>query len=182
MYQIQLVSKISVMVCLLGYVQLYSLDYFDCTSPKITAKYSAKHTCNAPKIIDKTNQTKQYELLQKIQYTETDGFSCTVEKSTFTMYCGAYSHQKFEKVPQIQVGQTVEVAQCRSWFRTKKFKSADGSSHDLNVPGITVIENIDVGEVVAQGNVYCKGLSLKVNGQVLDNTIVLAQYRVTIKK
>ena len=178
MYQIQLVIIISVMF---GQIQMYSLDYFDCTSPKITAKFSAKHTCNPPKI-DKANETKQFELLQKIEFQETEGFSCQLEKSSFTMYCGSFSHNKFEKVPQIQVGQNVEPALCRSWFRNKKFKAADGTLFDLKVPGITYIENVDVGELVAQGNVYCKGLSLKVNGNVLDNTIVLSQYKITIQK
>ena len=177
MYHIQLVV-ISVMF---GQILMYSLDYYDCSRPKITAKYSAQHTC-APTKIDKANNTKQFELLQRIEYQETEGFSCQLEKSSFTMYCGSFSHNKFEKVPQIQVGQNVEPAMCRSWYRNKKFKAADGTLFDLKVPGITYIENVDVGELVAKSNGYCKGLSLKVDGNVLENTIVLSQYKITIQK
>ena len=57
---------------MLGYTQSYTVQYFDCTKPSITARYSATHTCNQPEITAKPNKTKKYELLQQIQYTETE--------------------------------------------------------------------------------------------------------------
>ena len=96
------------MLCLVYVYQsdAWTLTYWDCDQPKVSSRYSVKTTC-AQSETTTDNSTFQWDLLQKIDYSEVDGWSCKLVVSKFTLFCGSFSHQKFEKIPEVELSQTV---------------------------------------------------------------------------
>ena len=109
------------------------------------------------------------------------GFSCQLIKTRFYLYCGSFSHTKFEKIPDVELSQSVGVNQCRKWTRNKVFKTKDGSKHPINVPGENILHINDLGVLDASGSVSCQGQSLKIGNNVVEQSVILSQYRVVIK-
>ena len=86
-------------------VDSYSIDYFDCRAPKGISRYDVSQACEEERMNDPAKQT--YYLLQKQEIKKMKGHSCQIIKSSFLLYCGAWSHQKFAEVPKIEITQEV---------------------------------------------------------------------------
>ena len=160
----------------------YTLSYYNCDEPKITARYSLKSTCAQHQYDELGNSTSDWDLLQQIDFSEVSGFSCQLVVTHFYLMCGAFSHVKFEKVPEVELSETVSVATCRSWARNKKFQTKDGNKHALSVPGVTILSLNDLGVLDPSGSVACQGQSLKIGSQVVEQSLILSQYRVIVSK
>ena len=88
----------------------YTIDYFDCRDIDKLTTYRMSKACN-PRTLDGT-KTVEYTLLQKKKVLDMKGFSCRITRSTLTEYCGAYSHTKLAKTPDIEVAYQVTPQQC----------------------------------------------------------------------
>ena len=97
-------------------VDSYSVDYFDCRTPKGISRYDVSRACEEDRMNDPTKQT--YYLLQKQEITQLKGHSCQVIKSSFLLYCGAWSHQKFAEVPKIEITQEVTRLECQTSYES----------------------------------------------------------------
>ena len=159
----------------------WTMSYWDCDQPKVSSRFSVKTTC-AQSASEQDNTTHEYDLLQRIDYSEVDGWSCRLVVSKFTLFCGSFSHQKFEKIPEIELAQTVSPSRCREWTRNKVFMSRDGEKHQLNVPGESILAINDLGIIHPSGSVSCQGQALKVGNEVIEETLVLSQYRIIVSK
>ena len=110
--------RVIMMLCAVGIMtwichsDAYTISYYNCDSPTVTSRYSIKTMCAQSDYIE-GNVTSEWDLLQKIDYSEVAGYSCELRDSRFYLYCGSFSHTKFEKIPDIEITQSVSVNQCR---------------------------------------------------------------------
>ena len=72
-------------------------------------------------------------LLQKRQFDKTSGYFCQITKSTFLLYCGAFSHTKLASPPIIEVYVPLTGRECESLIATMKFRSMEGSTHPVKL-------------------------------------------------
>ena len=70
----------------------YSIDYFDCRTPKGISRYDVSQACEEERVNDPAKRT--YYLLQKKEIKKMKGHSCSIIESSFPLYCGAFSHPK----------------------------------------------------------------------------------------
>ena len=172
--------KLIILCCILACAHAYTLKYFNCDAHKPTQRYAADSVC-AKDETSESNETISYDLLQTLDFAEVPGFSCQLRVTRFFVFCGSFSHNKFEKIPEVDLVESVPVERCRQWVRTKRFKSKDGSSHVLQL-GETILSINDLGTIHAKDSVSCEGEDLKINGEVIHQSVVMAQYRVTVLK
>ena len=111
-----------------------------------------------------------------------DGWSCEIRHSTFEMYCGVYSHLKLIKIPDIELSLAVTPGECRKFVNQHKFRTKNGDSHVLNIPGETVLQVNDLGVLHPSGTVSCQGQDAKIDNEIVERVLILSQYRITIRK
>ena len=79
----------------------YNIKYFDCSKLSAIYKYETSHLCKESEV---TEEPKSHmSVLQRIKNKSLSGHSCQVVRSSWTYYCGAYSHSKIAEIPQIEV-------------------------------------------------------------------------------
>ena len=118
----------------------YLLDYIDCLEPQQVTRIDATSAC-APVGLPERDE-EQVTLVQRIEVRRAQGFRSTVKESRFRYFCGAFSHLKVAKIPEIQHDIPVSPAWCRlmSTQRTftppgtiKTFRTEAGIQDDLLV-------------------------------------------------
>ena len=134
----------------------YSIEYFDCNDVTDLKTYKQERMC---KLKPKTNSTtmKQFTILQKQDIQETTGFSCKITRSTIVEYCGAYSHNKLAKVPEIEVHEAVTVEKCHHLVNTQSFITKEGKASikiapKIWLPPMTSASSISMKIVLAAGD------------------------------
>ena len=116
-------------------------------------------------------------IVQAVKSKKMEGFSCSVKVSTFNFYCGVYAHMKIMRIPKIQQTVILSASECQNIYRRRQFKTPDKISHPISVPGETTIPSFDVGTITDEGDISCKGQSLKEpNGKIVDRALQLSQY------
>ena len=87
--------------------------------------------CKEERMNDPVKQT--YYLLQKKVIKKMIGYSCSVIKSSFLLYCGAFSHQKFAEVPKIEITQEVTRSECQTMVQSQLFQTLEGTKHKIKL-------------------------------------------------
>ena len=125
----------------------------------------------------------KYILLQKSTEVGTTGYSCSIRKTTFKLYCGAYSHVKLAEVPRIDVPQEMPASFCQVLVSTKGFNIAGGSLEPLKMNTENLIWADEVGLIKDRdGGVRCQGQQHRINGEIVEDILVLTQYRITVRE
>jgi len=126
--------------------------------------------------------TRRVMLVQKKTITRTSGFRCRVKVSTFSLYCGAYAHAKWMKIPDILHQVPVSTTWCKNMATQRRFQPP-GSSQTFKIQ-LNQEEKIQVqmvGELSIQNDqVYCKGQAYRTDQGILDNVLVLSEYSVSV--
>ena len=79
----------------------YTVDYYDCNVPTQISTY--QHTEICKHYTNHSSQPTTYTLLQRRLVDKLSGYSCKITRSTWTQYCGAYSHAKMARPPEIEI-------------------------------------------------------------------------------
>ena len=157
----------------------YSIDYFDCRAPKGISRYDVSQACKEERVNDPVQQT--YYLLQKKEIKKLKGHSCSVIKSSFLLYCGAFSHQKFAEVPKIEITQEVTRLECQTMVQNQFFQTLEGTKHRIQINTENIFSVTEKGMIKDEDNaVSCQGQTVKVHDQLFDNMILISQYKVTV--
>ena len=160
-------------------VESYSIDYFDCRTPKGISRYDVSQACKEERMNDPVKQT--YYLLQRKEIKKLKGYSCSVIKSSFLLYCGAFSHQKFAEVPKIEITQEVTRLECQTMVQSKFFQTLEGTKHRIKMNTENVFSVTEKGMIRDEDNaVSCQGETVKVHDQLFDNMILVSQYKITV--
>ena len=133
----------------------YTITYFDCTDITRLNTYQLGEVCR-PTGRTSPNNTVQYQIIQRSNAREIRGFSCQVVKTTFTDYCGAYSHMKMAEVPQIEVSANLPPASCSTIVNTEKFTNDQGQVHEIQLNTDNIIHSQELGLIpVDDDSVSC---------------------------
>ena len=85
-----------------------------------------------------------------------------VGKSSLSwFYCGACSHMKMIKVPEVEVYESLTVGECRGSVNKTQFQTQDGTIHPLIIPGENVMWSENLRSIHAEGSISCNGESLR---------------------
>ncbi len=101
----------------------YTINYYDCHDTNRITTYKLGEACMTNK--NNNSMNTEYALLQERSITELTGFSCWVTHSTLTEYCGAYSHNKLAKAPEIEVNEALTPDQCLNLVNTQSYTTPD---------------------------------------------------------
>ena len=145
----------------LSFTEAYRLKYFDCGSSKLIHRYPVSTACSKP--LEENATVLHMDLLQKIDYSESPGWSCEKKVSRFKYYCGYYGHFKVLEVPEIEISVTISPEDCRKYVNSKKYRTTDGASHMLQVPGETILSMNEKGVIHEKGSISCDGEKVKIN-------------------
>ena len=159
----------------------YTIDYFDCRDIDKLTTYRMSKACN-PRTLDGT-KTVEYTLLQKKKVLDMKGFSCRITRSTLTEYCGAYSHTKLAKTPDIEVAYQVTPQQCLNVVNTGVFTTPSGTRHKITLNAENILKSEDRGTLtIGDNSVSCRGQSMKFDSFIVEDILEVSQFKVTILK
>ena len=159
----------------------YTVDYFDCTDISSITTYRMDKACHPRTMEDIT--TVEYTLLQKRRVMEMKGFSCRVTRSTLTEYCGAYSHTKLAKTPDIEVSFPVSPQACLNMVNTGVFTTPSGNRQKIQINAENIIKSEDKGTLtIGDNSVSCRGQSMKFDSYIVEDILEVSQFKVTIIK
>ena len=132
----------------------------------------------------KTKQKKITRvLLQERQVEELQGYSCKIIKTTFLLYCGAWSHTKMAQMPKIEINQMLSVRECESLINTGKFITLEGTTHQVSINREEVFSVTEKGIIHDAGNsVSCQGETMKIGRELVDNILQMSQYKISIQE
>ena len=97
------------------------------------------------------------------------------------MYCGAYSHNKIMKIPDIELTETIEPEECRRLIYQRRYTAGDGKTYNLKLQEETIIKSQDLGVIQENDNsVSCEGQELSIGGHIIKDAIKISQIKVTL--
>ena len=109
----------------------YRIQYRDCTKPNKIIPYNRETVCMHES--KEANAIETFNLLQQRKQPKMKGYSCSEQKSTFVLYCGAFSHTKIAQPPTIEINVKVGLRECDSMISTLKFKTMEGGRHPVKL-------------------------------------------------
>ena len=159
----------------------YTIDYFDCRDINKLTTYRVSKACS-PRTLDRTEKV-EYTLLQKRGVLNMKGYSCRITRSTLTEYCGAYSHTKLAKTPDIEVSYLVSSPACLNIVNTGVFTTPSNTRHKITLNAENIIKSEDRGTLtVGDNSVSCRGQAMKFGSFLVEDILEVSQYKVTIVK
>ena len=163
------------------HLNAYTIDYFDCREIDKLTTYRMSKACS-PRTLERT-QTVEYTLLQKKKVLNMKGFSCRISRSTLTEYCGAYSHTKLAKMPDVDVAYQLSPEQCLNIVNTGVFTTPSGTRHQVTMNSENILKSEDRGALtIGDNSVSCRGQSMKFGSFIVEDILEVSQYKVTILK
>ena len=165
-----------------GSVGTYRLKYSDCSSPTNIERLSIYTVCNP--VDDSVKEAEEYTILQKMRNKVLKGHKCQVKRSKWTMFCGAFSHEKMIEIPQIEINQEISISQCEDMISTNTFISEYGTTHGvaLNEETVFSVNERGVVHTESSGKVWCQGQQVRIGDTVIDDVLILSQYRIILEK
>ena len=121
----------------------YTIDYFNCRDIDKLMTYRVSKACS-PGTLDMT-KTVEYTLLQKRGVLNIKGYLCRSTRSTLTEYCGAFSHTKLAKTPDIEVAYLVSPPACLNIVNTGVFTTPSNTRHNITLNAKNIIKSEDSG-------------------------------------
>ena len=112
------------------------------------------------------------------------GFKCKVIRSNWLLYCGAFSHEKHIRIPEIEITQAVSAAECENMVNTNNFISHYGTTHGVAMNEETVFSVNEMGmtHTESNGKIWCQGQQMKIDDTVINDVLMMSQYRVVLEK
>ena len=112
------------------------------------------------------------------------GYKCEVTRSQWLLFCGAFSHERFIEIPEIEIVQATSVSDCENMVNTNTFVSRYGTTHGVAMNEETVFSINDLGmtHTESSGKVWCKGQQMKIGDTVVNEVLVMSQYRIKLEK
>ena len=174
-------NELWILLILCVNVETYTIRYNDCTKPNKVREYRTDSNCkNIPTV---NQEKKEIQILQEITDEKLKGYSCSIVTSRFTYYCGSFSHIKLAKVPEIEVNEDITPLKCHDLVNSRKFRTRDGMSHPLTMNTEVLIKSVELGEVKDANNaVSCKGQTVNIGGELIDDILIIAQTKVVIQE
>ena len=98
--------------------------------------------------------------------------------------CGAFSHERMIQVPEIEIVQSTSANQCENMVNTNTFISKYGTTHGvaMNTETVFSVNELGMTHTESSGKIWCQGQQLKIGETVVNDVLVMSQYRITLEK
>ena len=158
----------------------YTIDYYDCREIDTVTTYKLTKACS-PRTLERT-ETVAYTILQKKKVRSLTGYSCRISRSTLTQYCGAYSHTKLAKTPDVEVTHQTTPTQCLNIVNTGMFTTPSGARYEVSMNAQSVLKSEEKGTLtIGDNSVSCRGQTMRFPGNyIVDDILEVSQYKVTL--
>lgn len=112
------------------------------------------------------------------------GHKCKVLRSQWILMCGAFSHERMIEVPEIEIVQATSANQCENMVNTNTFTSKYGTTHGIamNTETVFSVNELGMTHTESSGKIWCQGQQLKIGDTVVNDVLVMSQYRITMEK
>ena len=113
------------------------------------------------------------------------GFKCKVKRSSCQIYWGDFSHEQLIPIiPQIEINLPLSIAKRKTLVTTNQYSTDYGTQHQVSLGEETVfsVSELGVTHTETYEKVWCEGQTLKIGDKVVDNVLVMSQYRVLLEK
>ena len=159
----------------------YLLDYVDCLEPQQVTRIDATSAC-APVGLPEGDE-ERVTLVQRIEVRRTQGFRCTVKESRFRYFCGAFSHLKVAKIPEISHDIPVSPTWCRLMSTQRTFTPPGTTqTFPIKIDQNTYIAVALAGEITAMSDkIACKGQPFRTEAGIQDDLLVVSEYQVLVE-
>ena len=163
-------------------VELYRVKYRDCSSPTNIQRLNIFKTCEIDSVND--DQNERYAILQQMRNQILKGYKCKVVRSQWILMCGAFSHERMIEVPQIEIVQAISANDCENMVNTNTFVSKYGTTHGVAMNKETVFSVNELGmtHTESSGKIWCQGQQLKIGDTVVNDVLVMSQYRIALER
>ena len=166
----------------MAWTNAYRIKYNDCDRPTRVTEMNVKDQC-AQSNETPLDQKKTYTILQKRRHLKMEGYKCRVVKSVFTIYCGAFGHNKIMKIPKIEIVEPTTPHMCESMITTSRYTSLEGTTHEVLLGQETVFSVSELGVIHVEDNaITCEGETLKINDHIVKDVLRMAQYRIILDR
>ena len=108
---------------------------------------------------------------------------CVKIVSTFDLYCGTWSHQKFAAIPKIEIHEELTKSECKQMIGRQKYPNGNGQTIKLDIDGETIIYSTPIGEFGEKNhNIECEGQSVKIKGRVVEEVVEMQQVKIILRR
>jgi len=128
--------------------------------------------------------SERYTILQQMRNQVLKGHKCKVLRSQWILMCGAFSHERMIEVPEIEIVQATSANQCENMVNTNTFTSKYGTTHGIamNTETVFSVKELGMTHTESSGKIWCQGQQLKIGDTVVNDVLVMSQYRITLEK
>ena len=128
--------------------------------------------------------SERYTILQQMRNQVLRGHKCKVLRSQWILMCGAFSHERMIEVPEIEIVQATSANQCENMVNTNTFTSKYGTTHGIamNTETVFSVNELGMTHTESSGKIWCQGQQLKIGDTVVNDVLVMSQYRITLEK
>ena len=161
---------------------------FECDTPASVTDHSSVLDQFCPEVEEKeiyiTKKNVHYQLVQRERYQRVSGFKCTVEQSSFHLFCGAFDHMTIDpRHTLFGVPSAVTGRQCREMVKSKAFVAPDMERHSLTLSVPKRFTYFTHGNVwYHSGEMKCEGRTVVVGEKAMDYIVRAVQYKVLIEE
>ena len=157
----------------------------DCSKPTHLQKMSVNiHGCEARIEEEKLKETAEFAILEKRNFFDVKGKSCSGRVSTFQFQCwqGAFvAEQRWASIPNIHLKYEISADECRKMHDRRFFKDKRGTKHSLEVNEENVIKYTSHGLIYSDHwNQFCKGEDILKNGNIEDKIVEMEILSITL--
>ena len=162
-------------------IQGYSINYYDCQDINQITTYKLGRACE-PQTAGNATLFK-YTLVQDRSITKIRGYSCQVTRTTLTEYCGAYSHQKLAKIPDIELNVPITPSHCLDMVHQQIFTTPDKRQESIKIGTLNVIKSFDLGTIQANDDgVSCRGQPERIGINIVNDILQVSQWKILVRQ
>lgn len=160
-------------------IERYTINYHDCRKPTDLQEINLDQACGLEDDMEVDERT--YTILTPRHHQPMRGYTCSVVRSTFTYYCGAFSHTKILKAPNVEIKEKMDVQQCLGILQGNQFQDHYGGSHKISINKVNIFTVNERGVLHEDnGRVSCQGEQMKVGNDIVQDVLKLSQYKVSV--
>ena len=85
-------------------------------------------------------------------------------------------------VPTIELNVDIPAASCAHAARELKYVDETGTEFSLSMNAVNNIQNMPLGSITDDGNVYCEGQAGKIGPKIVDSLMVMQSIKYTLQE
>ena len=160
----------------------YSIYGYNCHNPESIQYIDKDHRCNSNIDEFQDNKLVDWDILVHPLKQKYSGFMCSIVKSSITMRCGIWSYNQIISIPETEVQLHITSSEFQAMIQEGVYRTPDGRELSIKMDVENVFKFTLNGEIHAQTDKtnFCQGKDLQVETGIIENAIILEQYKINI--